>query len=614
MFFFFQKLCNADAERRRCATSMSQRPKNVYWWHSIVATLCLFSIGCPLSEPRINPTAQSNKSASNPGKKLTESAPGQELPSPLRSVPTINRSPDPVSLPFFREIAIDVGIDFTYQNGESGKGLMVEPMGGGVGWLDYDRDGLLDVYVTQGGDPTARVRVNQPTDELFRQAPGRFENSTLPSGIVERRYSMGVSVADFDDDGFEDVYVTNVGPNSFFQNKGDGTFREVGVSAGVADPRWGTSAAWSDLDGDGDLDLYVCNYVDYDPHHPTPCGDGRICHPRAVAPSPDECYFNQSDGTFRAEAAKRGLFGPENRSLGVAIADLNNDHLPDIYVANDSTANFLFINQGGGQFRESAVTLGCAVSREGLPQASMGVALGDYDQNGWLDLYCTHLTDESNTLYHNLGLAGFQDVTGLVGLHAATLPMLGFGTVMADFNQDRHEDLFVANGHIDDWQKKGREQRPQLFSFAGPRFVEAGSKAGAYFERQVMGRGVAMGDFDQDGDWDLLVVHQGVPTSLLRNDSQRGHWLKLTFLAKANRRGIGTRVTLKQAERVLVQELAGGTSYCSSHEPALIFGLGDVSTSCELEIRWPDSTIETLTEIPVDQSLQVKKMTSDKPR
>lgn len=517
------------------------------------------------------------------------------------------------SFPKFEEVAESLGIAFTYANGAVGQVLMVEATGGGAGWLDYDGDGRLDLYLCQGGNPTADPRDTEPLDQLFRQVePGRFDSVTLPSRAVEQRYSQGVAIADFNDDGFDDVYVTNVGPNTLFLNQGDGTFLEVSKSAGVADPLWSTSAAWGDLDGDGDLDLYVCNYVDYDPFHPLPCGsDGKpgTCHPMQVPAVPDECYVNQGDGTFTPEARQRGLSGPDNKALGVVIADLNNDGLLDVYVANDTTPNFLFLNQGHGRFEESASLLGCAVSREGAPQASMGVALGDYDHNGWLDLYCTHFTKESNTLYKNLGPTGFQDVTGLVGLHGPTLDKLGFGTVMADFNQDGHEELFVTNGHVDDWREKGLDlyMTPQLFSLEGPRFVDCSAMAGEFFRREVIGRGTACGDFDNDGDWDLAVVHQNSPTAILRNDSQRGHWLKLRCVATTDRRGWGTRVVLHQAGKSLTQELAGGTSYCAAHEAALIFGLGADEAPVTLEIRWPDGSVQTVDELPVDQEVILRQ-------
>ena len=566
-----------------------------------------FVIGCH-PESRPNPPSAARE--------LTNSAVPtrpEVLVAETPDLPKMAASSRLTTFPLFRDVADELGLHFVYKDGETGLALMVEATGGGSGWLDFDNDGLLDLYLCQGGNPASQDRSLEPLDELHRQVePGKFVAVTESASIRDWYYSQGVAIADFDDDGFDDIYVTNVGPNTLFWNQGDGTFREVGVLAGVANPLWSSSAAWSDLDGDGDLDLYVCNYVDYDPYHPIPCGTKEkpgTCHPMQVEPAPDECYFNQGDGTFTAEAKARGLFGPGNKALGVVIADLNNDQLPDIYVANDTTANFLFLNQGDGQFVESANTLGCAVSREGAPQASMGVALGDFDHNGWLDLYCTHFVKESNTLYKNLGTTGFQDVTGLVGLHTPTYKYLGFGTIMTDFNQDGHEDIFVTNGHVDDWRNKGDlyEMEPQIFSFEGPRFVECSAVAGEFFSRRSIGRGVARGDYDNDGDWDLAVVHQNSPTAILRNDSLRGNWLKIRLIATNNRRGIGTRVIVTQGEKRLTQEVAGGTSYCSAHDTALIFGLAEATQKCDLEIRWPDGSRQIQTGESINREITVRQ-------
>jgi hypothetical protein len=516
--------------------------------------------------------------------------------------------------PSFIDVHEAAGIRHVYQNGARGESLMVESIGGGAGWLDYDADGLPDLYLTQGGDPTRVDTTGQPTDQLYRNlGDGQFRNVTEATWLRETRYSQGVAVGDFDNDGFDDIYVTNVGRNSLFQNQGDGTFLDVTDQAGVGDERWSSSAAWADLDQDGDLDLYVCNYVQYDPLHPLDCrnaqGEARICHPRDVEHWPDECYINQGDGTFRPEAKERGLEGPGNKALGVAVADFNNDGAPDIYIANDTTPNFLFMNQGEGKYLESAVLLGCAVDRNGASQASMGLAVGDYDRNGWLDIYSTHFYEESNTLYRNLGPQGFDDITALAGLHQPTLPFLAFGTVMADFDQNGTQELIVANGHIENYPGNPiYEMTPQLFSYHGSRWEECSRVAGDFFQQKRVARGMAVADYDTDGDPDVVVVHQNAPAALLQNSSQRGNWLTFRLLGHAsNRRGIGARITVETAGGTWIQELCGGTSFASSHQPTLFFGLGEAPEPCKVTIRWPSGHTQVLENVLPDQALFVEE-------
>ena len=519
----------------------------------------------------------------------------------------------PFACPLFIEVSTEVGVQFQYDNGATGKALMIESAGGGAGWLDYDGDGSWDLYLVQGGNPTPKPDETLLPDCLYRNmGDGRFRDVSRLAGVTDGGYGYGAAVGDYDNDGFDDLYVTNVGHNVLYHNLGDGTFQEVTEAADVDDPRWSTSAAWGDLDHDGDLDLFVCNYLKYDPFHPFPCpkkdGSPGICHPQDLPAEPNEVFLNHGDGTFRRVAHEWGLDGEEkdSKSLGVVIADLNGDGRVDVYVANDTTANFLFVNQGQGRFQESAAKLGCAMNGQGSYQASMGVAVGDYDRNGFLDLYVTHFTDDSNTLYQNLGPAGFHDSTRTTGLHQPTLKYLGFGTVMADFNQDGHEDLFVTNGHIDDWRDKGElfEMPPQLFTYTGTKWEECSEKAGQPFREQRIGRAVASCDFDDDGDLDLAVVHQNTPTWLLRNDSQRGHWLKVRLIGRSsNRRGVGSQVTLRQGQSVLVQQLMGGTSYCASHQPVLVFGLGESNANCSIEIRWPSGISQQVDNIEPDRSL-----------
>lgn len=509
------------------------------------------------------------------------------------------------------DIAQSSGIDFTYENGASAKALMVEATGGGCGWLDYDLDGLLDLHVVQGGEPDARDSSTRPPDRLYRNLNGStFVDVAKLAGVEDHEYGQGVAVGDYNDDGFDDLFITNCGHNTLYQNQGDGTFVNISDSAGLKWNGWSSSAAWGDLDRDGDLDLYVCHYVEYDPKNPIPCpnkeGIPSICHPRNAPPSPDECFENLGDGSFRPIAEEWGLTGPENRALGVAITDFTDDGWPDIYVANDTTPNFLFISHEGRSFKESALSMGAAVSMTGNSQASMGVAVADYDQNGLPDIYLTHFTGEWNTLYQNLGPSGFQDVSPLTGMRELTLPKLGFGTVMLDFNADGYMDVFVTNGHIDPLHSDGEgyEMTPQLMSFNGSRWIDQSSQSGSIFGRRCVGRGVAHGDFDNDGDVDLAVVHQNSPIALLRNDSKTGHWLRIRFVGhSSNRRGVGSHVKLMQGEKRLVAELSGGTSYASAHEPVLYFGLGEISENCDLEIRWPSGKQQSVTGIKLDQTI-----------
>jgi len=508
------------------------------------------------------------------------------------------------------DVAIALGINHRYENGAKGDVLIHETIGAGLGWLDYDNDGRLDLLANQGGDAQVEVNNSQPIDALYQQLENGFRSVAGSSRLEEKNYSQGVAVGDFDNDGFDDVYITNLGLNTLWHNCGDGTFQEIASRVGVADPRWSTSAAWGDLDHDGDLDLYVCNYIEFDPRHPLTCNDamGRpaLCNIASFAPSPDACYMNQGDGTFVNEAQQRGLVGAGNRALGVAICDFNCDGWSDIYVANDTTPNFLFINRGSAHFDDQAQLFGCAVDRVGATQGSMGLAIGDFDRNGFQDIYCTNFYEESNTLYANDGIVGFRDVTGVMGLHSPTLGLLGFGTVMQDFDFDGQLDLLVANGHVDHAPANASNfsMLPQLFVQHKNKWQSMGLVAGEYFNKKFVGRGVATADFDGDGDLDVAILNQSQPLSLLRNNSTLGNSLRVSLVGRrSNRRGIGCRVTVHKDEQTITQELCGGTSYASSHQPTLFFGLGDWKNVDKVIVQWPSGVSQTFSTVAINQEL-----------
>lgn len=532
---------------------------------------------------------------------------------PKQSLPpaAATAAPDTATIAFpnLVDVAQSMGVHHVYDNGASPRALMVESTGGGCGWFDFDHDGLVDLYLTQGGDPCPPAVAQWVPDTLCRQTvDGRFRDVFALAALQDQGFGHGVAAGDWNNDGFDDLFVANAGVSRLFLNLGDGTFEDAGASLIGAKPAWSSTPAWGDPDRDGDLDLYVCNYAIYDPCNPVPCldkdGIPSICHPRNVEPEPDLYFRNEGDGRLVECAKQLGLFGRGNKALGVVIADMNGDHWPDIYVANDTTANFLFINNGAGTaFTESAQLLGGAVSATGEPQASMGVAFGDYDRNGWPDLLLTHFTGESNTLYQNRGAQGLHDVSHLTGLREPSLPKLGFGTIMDDLNSDGHMDLFVTNGHIDPRyaESEGYEMVPQLFSFDGQRWRERPAAAGDFFTRELVGRAVGTADMDRDGDLDLCVVHHNAPVALLQNDSASGRSLLVRLTGRSsNRSAVNTQVTVQCAGEILVQELPGGTSYAASHERLLHFGLGTLQGPLQVKVVWPAGTEQRL-EIPDGQ-------------
>lgn len=567
------------------------------------ALFAIFIVGCGSEPPKPANSFVSSSEAKPSEEKPTE----EELRRPKEAKPAALK---------FHRAARESGLEFAYTTGATGQALMVESTGGGAGWLDFNVDGRPDVYFCQGINFAAAVDDAQPNDALFLQVEGHhFANVTDQARIKDLHYGQGVCVGDYNDDGFDDVFVTNVGRDTLWRNMGDGTFLDVTEEAGVSDDRWSSSAAFADLDLDGDLDLYCCHYCAYDARNPIQCLDAegrrRVCHPKDLDPSPDECFFNQGDGTFRAEAKQRGLFGPGNKGLGVVISDFDLDGDPDIYVANDTTEAFFFENDGQTKFREVAQRKGCAVNRNGVRQANMGVGFGDFDHDGWQDFYITTFYADSNTLFRNLGgKRGFEDVTAYSQLHEPTLGYLGFGAVMQDFDQNGTMELLIANGHIDSQIGESLyKMRPQLFTYEEPVWTELDAAACDYFEDRVVGRGLATADYDGDGDLDALFIHQNSPSELLRNDSRRGGWLKCSFRGStSNRRGIGCRAVVETPSgKKYTAELCGGSSYASTMEPCLVFGLGEEAGPVKLTVIWPGGEKQVIENVVVNQALVIEQ-------
>ena len=515
--------------------------------------------------------------------------------------------------PWLTDVAAEAGLDFVHDAGLSAAKHMPETLGGGAGFADVDGDGWLDVYMVQGGPVEPTEGSERPPNRLYRgNGDGTFTDVTEGSGAGDTTGNgMGVCFGDIDNDGDVDMYVTNYGADVLLRNSGDGTFTDVTAESGIDNPAWGTSCGFADYDRDGWLDLYVTNYVDYRVDGGVICGSPgqpAYCHPDAFDGVPDILYRNRGDGTFEivTEAAGvRNADPKQSKGLGVVWLDFDDDGWIDLYVANDSTRNFLYRNEGDGTFTEAGLTRGGAFNGAGQTEAGMGVDAGDTDGDGLEDLYVTHLDFETNTLYRNSSPGFLTDETELSGFGAPSMLKVGFGTNFFDLDNDRDLDVFVANGHIIDTIAQLNpsltfEQSDQLYLNRGDgRFFDASTEAGPYFEKAFVGRGTALGDYDEDGDLDLLVANLDGQVVLLRNDV--GHdtpSLRLRLLTSGGRDAIGARARLVAGGRAVVATVRSARSYLSGSDPRLYFGLGDDADTIErLEIRWPDGAEQT---IPAD--------------
>jgi len=531
----------------------------------------------------------------------------------------------------FVDVAEQAGLSFQHISGSAEKNYILETIGSGVAWIDYDRDGWPDLFAVNGGTWEELVRgVPSTGNALFRNnRDGTFRDVTRAAGVAGSQWGMGATVADYDNDGWPDLYVCNYGPNTLYRNNGDGSFSDATQKAGVGDPSWSSSAAFGDADGDEWLDLYVANYIEFDhlnpPARSSDCEYRGIqvhCGPSGLAASADTFYHNNGDGTFSLSTKEFGMDAAASYGMGAVWCDYDNDRDNDLFVANDSQANFLFQNQGKGKFKEIALTSGVAVNEDGQAQAGMGVSFGDYDHDGFFDLYVTNFSDDYNTLYRNLGNGLFRDVTRGAALTLPSLIFLGWSAKFFDYDNDGWEDLLVANGHIYP-QVDSRpiliqfRQRKLLFKNLGNgKFSEVGASREMGLTEQWSSRGGCFADFDNDGDVDIAVNNMNARLSLFRNEGghSSGHWLRLNLEGRQNRSAIGTRVVVETDGRQM-QEIRSGSGYQSSHDLRLHFGLGSSQRVKKLTIRWTNGEEQDFQDVAADRGYflrQGKALASEK--
>ncbi len=518
----------------------------------------------------------------------------------------------------FRNVTQQAGLSFEHNNGAFGKKYLPETMGSGAAFLDYNNDDWQDILLVNGKNWPGRKRSGSTMALYHNNRDGTFSDVTRKAGLNLEMYGMGCAAGDYDNDGWVDLYVSALGPDRLFRNQGDGTFRDVTREAGLGNSEFATSVAWLDYDRDGNLDLLVTNYVKWSIETDIHCSlDGvnkSYCTPESYPGVSSRLYRNQGDGTFADVTRKAGLLDSTSKALGVAVFDAQEDGWPDLLLANDTQPNKLYVNRKDGTFRDEGISAGVAFSEDGTVRGAMGVDAADYDGSGLASLVIGNFSNEMLNLYHNEGQGLFVDDAPTSEVGQSSLLTLAFACFFFDFDLDGKLDIFVANGHVEnDINKVQRRvkyaQPPHLFHNRGKGFVEVAHRVGSDFRTPRVGRGGAYGDYDNDGDLDLLMSTNDGPAVLWENQLKSGNrFLRVkTVGTSSNRDGIGARVTVQLASGRMWRRVKSGSSYCSQSELPVTFGLGRSDKILSLEVLWPSGTVDKLTNLAPDQRIVIRE-------
>ena len=537
--------------------------------------------------------------------------------------PYANRSANTAPRIQFVDITEQAQIRFRHDNAATPRKYIIETMGSGGAWIDYDMDGFLDLFFVNGGPTPAYKVTSPPKHALYRNlGDGTFQTVTKKARVAgDGSFGMGAAVADFDNDGYPDIYLTGYPHSILYRNQRDGTFRDIATPAGIRNEKgFGSSAGWFDYNKDGWLDLLVLNYLDWSYETDVYCGDKdrgmrQYCHPDNYRGASPVLYRNNGDGTFADVSEKSGVENPDGKGLGLILADFNNDAWTDIFIANDGVRNFLYFNLKDGTFEDVTYSSGVGYSEDGFSEAGMGTDAADFMHQGWLGIYVTHLEFQRNRLYKYIGEGVFVDYTAEAGLARGRNLLSGFGTRFMDFDNDGLADIFVTNGHILDnihlvhSDVEYAEPKFMLRNVGGGRFENVSSSLGPAFQTKHVGRGAMVGDFDNDGDLDIATTNNGEPPELLRNDGgNANNWIALYLIGtKGCRDPVGARVTVRACNLRQMDEIKGGTSYLSTGDARLYFGLSTCATVDEIKIRWPGGKEERFESIPARQILTIKE-------